>query len=60
MQLFMYRWKDTNPNTVTYNQWDSWKPCSEDKAKEIREYIEMGYAYQIATFNQVNIEGYEV
>lgn len=57
--MLMYRWKDTNPHTVTYGQWYPWKVCSEEKAQEIRHYISQGLAYQIATYTLTHTEGYE-
>ena len=55
-----YRWKDTNPLTVTFDQWYEWKPLPKNREKEILDYIELGYAYQIATVEAVSVIGHEV
>lgn len=55
-----YRWKDTNPLTVTFNQWYEWQPLPKNREREILDYIELGHAYQIATVEAVRVIGHEV
>ena len=53
---FEYRWKDTNPNTVTSDQYTQWMEIAprniytdtvQDRVAEMQRYIDKGYAYEI-------------
>jgi hypothetical protein len=50
--IYQYRWRDLNPNTVTYCQWCDWTTCNEEEYNNrlglIIECDELGW-YQVRT-----------
>ena len=57
--MIMYRWFDTNKNSVTYGTWSGWTRIDTvSKLSEIRHYIENGKSYQIKHLRLEMVEGY--
>ncbi len=45
--LWQHRFKEMNESCVNYGEFSDWESCDERKAKEIQQYIDAGYSYEL-------------
>ena len=53
--IYQHRWYDES-----WTSWEPWKDCTEERYREMIEYIQDGYRYQVRVLTEQSRQGYMI